>query len=48
MSENIPDSMLHFQVPPVVGILTRQDLMPYNILTAFPHLARTTGGEKEN
>ncbi|KAI4375195.1 hypothetical protein MLD38_013096 [Melastoma candidum] len=25
---------------PVVGILTRQDLMPYNILSAFPHLAR--------
>ncbi|KAM3713320.1 hypothetical protein ACJW31_01G246300 [Castanea mollissima] len=33
-------------VPPVVGILTRQDLMPYNILTAFPHLARTTAEEK--
>ncbi|KAL0014548.1 hypothetical protein SO802_001617 [Lithocarpus litseifolius] len=35
-------------VSPVVGILTRQDLIPYNILTAFPHLARTTGGEKGN
>ncbi|KAJ4831123.1 hypothetical protein Tsubulata_000654 [Turnera subulata] len=27
-------------VPPVVGVLTRQDLRPYNILTAFPHLAK--------
>ncbi|KAG7985893.1 hypothetical protein I3843_03G050600 [Carya illinoinensis] len=35
-------------VPPVVGILTRQDLRPYNILTAFPHLARPKEGEKEN
>ncbi|KAE8021341.1 hypothetical protein FH972_007239 [Carpinus fangiana] len=36
-------------VPPVVGILTRQDLMPYNILTAFPHLeASSKGREKEN
>ncbi|XP_041004968.1 chloride channel protein CLC-b [Juglans microcarpa x Juglans regia] len=35
-------------VPPVVGILTRQDLRPYNILTAFPHLAKKKEGEKEN
>ncbi|KAJ8750125.1 hypothetical protein K2173_014040 [Erythroxylum novogranatense] len=28
-------------VPPVVGILTRQDLRAHNILTAFPHLARS-------
>ncbi|XP_065878065.1 chloride channel protein CLC-b [Euphorbia lathyris] len=27
-------------VPPVIGILTRQDLRAYNILAAFPHLAR--------
>ncbi|XP_071725254.1 chloride channel protein CLC-b-like [Rutidosis leptorrhynchoides] len=27
-------------VSPVVGILTRQDLRPYNILSAFPHLAK--------
>lgn len=36
-------------MPPVVGILTRQDLRPYNILTAFPHLAASSKGrEKEN
>nr|UTD53585.1 chloride channel B [Casuarina glauca] len=34
-------------MPPVVGILTRQDLMPYNILTAFPHLA-SKSREKQN
>ncbi|KAJ0053700.1 hypothetical protein Pint_02987 [Pistacia integerrima] len=31
---------------PVVGILTRQDLRAYNILTAFPHLAKSRGAEK--
>ncbi|KAA0056578.1 hypothetical protein IC582_004410 [Cucumis melo] len=35
-------------VPPVIGILTRQDLRPYNILSAFPDLARTKGNEKRN
>ncbi|KAL5864481.1 hypothetical protein ACOSQ3_001995 [Xanthoceras sorbifolium] len=29
---------------PVVGILTRQDLRAYNILSAFPHLATSKGG----
>lgn len=29
---------------PVVGILTRQDLRAYNILQAFPHLARPKSG----
>ncbi|KAJ4729451.1 Chloride channel protein [Melia azedarach] len=33
-------------VSPVVGILTRQDLRAYNILTAFPHLARSKSGAK--
>lgn len=28
-------------VPPVFGILTRQDLIAHNILTAFPHLERS-------
>ncbi|XWS40599.1 hypothetical protein CRYUN_Cryun17cG0009600 [Craigia yunnanensis] len=35
-------------VPPVVGILTRRDLRAYNILTAFPHLARSKWEEKDN
>ncbi|KAF4385750.1 hypothetical protein F8388_010306 [Cannabis sativa] len=33
-------------VPPVVGILTRQDLRAHNILFAFPHLARSKSREK--
>lgn len=41
-------SWLFVQVPPVIGILTRQDLRPYNILSAFPDLARTKGNEKRN
>lgn len=32
-------------VSPVVGILTRQDLRAYNILAAFPHLAKSKGME---
>ncbi|KAB2614092.1 chloride channel protein CLC-b [Pyrus ussuriensis x Pyrus communis] len=35
-------------VPPVVGILTRQDLIAYNILNAFPHLTKSAGSEKGN
>ncbi|KAH7518890.1 chloride channel protein CLC-b [Ziziphus jujuba] len=35
-------------VPPVIGILTRQDLRSYNILSAFPHLARSKSREKGN
>ncbi|XP_034207144.1 chloride channel protein CLC-b isoform X1 [Prunus dulcis] len=35
-------------VPPVVGILTRQDLIAYNILNAFPHLTKPTSREKGN
>ncbi|BFG27097.1 hypothetical protein CerSpe_133710 [Prunus speciosa] len=35
-------------VPPVVGILTRQDLIAYNILNAFPHLTKATSREKGN
>ncbi|KAJ8767898.1 hypothetical protein K2173_020838 [Erythroxylum novogranatense] len=35
-------------VPPVVGILTRQDLRARNILTAFPHLARFKSREKSH
>ncbi|KAK0590180.1 hypothetical protein LWI29_023623 [Acer saccharum] len=31
---------------PVIGILTRQDLRAYNILSAFPHLDRSKGGGK--
>ncbi|CAK7328296.1 unnamed protein product [Dovyalis caffra] len=34
--------------PPVVGILTRQDLRAHNILLAFPHLARSKGREKRH
>ncbi|CAI9090201.1 OLC1v1024927C1 [Oldenlandia corymbosa var. corymbosa] len=30
-------------VSPVVGILTRQDLRPHNILSAFPHLVKPKG-----
>nr|XP_043614679.1 chloride channel protein CLC-a-like [Erigeron canadensis] len=33
-------------VPPVVGILTRQDLRAHNILTAFPHLEKSHGSKK--
>ncbi|EXC31330.1 Chloride channel protein CLC-b [Morus notabilis] len=33
-------------VPPIVGILTRQDLRAHNILSAFPHLARSKSREK--
>ncbi|KAF5961584.1 hypothetical protein HYC85_002793 [Camellia sinensis] len=33
---------------PVVGILTRQDLRAHNILSAFPHLAKSKGREKGN
>lgn len=32
-------------IPPVVGILTRQDLRAYNILGAFPHIADRKGRE---
>ncbi|XP_050231215.1 chloride channel protein CLC-b [Mercurialis annua] len=35
-------------VPPVVGILTRQDLRAHNILNAFPHLARPKDREKRH
>ncbi|GMI67476.1 chloride channel B [Hibiscus trionum] len=35
-------------VPAVVGILTRQDLRAYNILTAFPHLATHKEQGKHN
>ncbi|KAK9925500.1 hypothetical protein M0R45_033822 [Rubus argutus] len=35
-------------VPPVVGILTRQDLIAYNILNAFPDLRSPKGREKRN
>ncbi|KAE8710056.1 Chloride channel protein CLC-b [Hibiscus syriacus] len=35
-------------VPAVVGILTRQDLRAYNILTAFPHLASHKEQGKHN
>ncbi|CAN1321669.1 Chloride channel protein CLC-a [Linum perenne] len=38
-----------YQAPgSVVGILTRQDLRAYNILTAFPHLARSKTRGKHN
>ncbi|GER47495.1 chloride channel [Striga asiatica] len=33
-------------VPPVVGILTRQDLRAHNILSDFPQLGKSTGSEK--
>ncbi|KAL0351132.1 UNVERIFIED_CONTAM: Chloride channel protein CLC-b [Sesamum radiatum] len=33
-------------VSPVVGILTRQDLIAHNILSAFPHLERSKGNKK--
>ncbi|KAF8399937.1 hypothetical protein HHK36_015808 [Tetracentron sinense] len=33
-------------VSPVVGILTRQDLRAHNILSAFPHLAKSKESEK--
>ncbi|KAL3636684.1 hypothetical protein CASFOL_018983 [Castilleja foliolosa] len=32
--------------PPVVGILTRQDLRAHNILSAFPQLDKSTGSKK--
>ena len=35
-------------VSPVIGILTRQDLLAYNILSVFPHLARSKGRQKRN
>ncbi|KAK4417891.1 Chloride channel protein CLC-b [Sesamum alatum] len=35
-------------VSPVVGILTRQDLIAHNILSAFPHLERSKGSKKGN
>ncbi|KAJ1375655.1 Chloride channel, voltage gated [Sesbania bispinosa] len=35
-------------VSPVIGILTRQDLLAHNILTVFPHLAKSKGREKRN
>lgn len=33
-------------VSPVLGILTRQDLIAHNILTAFPHLDKSKGNKK--
>ncbi|GFP98968.1 chloride channel protein clc-b [Phtheirospermum japonicum] len=33
---------------PVVGILTRQDLIAHNILSVFPHLKRSKGTKKGN
>ncbi|KAL0377300.1 UNVERIFIED_CONTAM: Chloride channel protein CLC-a [Sesamum radiatum] len=33
-------------VSPVVGILTRQDLIAHNILSAFPHLERSKANKK--
>ncbi|KAG2710597.1 hypothetical protein I3760_04G034600 [Carya illinoinensis] len=36
------------RVPPVLGMLTRQDFRPCNILTVFPHLARSKCGVKGN
>ncbi|KAI4350522.1 hypothetical protein L6164_004971 [Bauhinia variegata] len=35
-------------VSPVIGILTRQDLLAYNILTTFPHLEKSKSREKRN
>ncbi|OIT26422.1 PREDICTED: chloride channel protein CLC-b-like [Nicotiana attenuata] len=35
-------------VSPVVGILTRQDLRAHNILSVFPHLAKSKSGKKGN
>ncbi|KEH25446.1 ClC chloride channel family protein [Medicago truncatula] len=35
-------------VSPVIGILTRQDLLAYNILPVFPHLENSKGREKSN
>ncbi|KAK9120068.1 hypothetical protein Scep_018161 [Stephania cephalantha] len=41
-SMSVAKAMVLFrQVPPVIGILTRQDLRASNILTAFPHLEET-------
>ncbi|WKA04178.1 hypothetical protein VitviT2T_022235 [Vitis vinifera] len=37
-----------WEVSPVVGILTRQDLRTYNKLTAFPHLAKSKERDKGN
>ncbi|KAF5739569.1 hypothetical protein HS088_TW12G00778 [Tripterygium wilfordii] len=34
-------------IPPVIGILTRQDLRAHNILSAFPHLANSKSREKQ-
>lgn len=36
------------EAPPVIGILTRQDLRAHNILNVFPHLANSKGREKQN
>ncbi|KAG9157749.1 hypothetical protein Leryth_017855 [Lithospermum erythrorhizon] len=35
-------------VPPVLGILTRQDLRPHNILNVFPNLAKSKGSKKSH
>lgn len=35
-------------VCPVIGILTRQDLLAYNILSVFPHLAKSKNRQKKN
>lgn len=35
-------------VCPVIGILTRQDLLAHNILTVFPHLAKSKRRQKRN
>ncbi|KAK2360018.1 chloride channel protein CLC-c [Trifolium repens] len=35
-------------VCPVIGILTRQDLLAHNILTVFPHLAKSKSRQKRN
>ncbi|BAT84816.1 hypothetical protein LR48_Vigan03g181200 [Vigna angularis] len=35
-------------VSPVIGILTRQDLLAHNILTVFPHLAKSKSRGKRN
>lgn len=38
--------VLNLQASPVVGILTRQDLGAYNILAAFPYLAKSREAER--
>lgn len=42
----VPDGCSTMQVSPVVGILTRQDLIAGNILTAFPHVEKSKSGDK--